>query len=182
MQIQHDPADRGPGGQLGLVDIRTSVAPGRRGRAGRPRRDGRGRRPAGRRGSRQRLPLAVAGRPRERPLVEHARSGRRPIRPIVPASDRASTRAASTKVGSLSSVRACWGVLATVRAAVHSSRGGVEVGQHRVEEGPLPVHVDAAAVLAVVRYRRCSRDRGTGGSRSSRAADRGRRSGRRCRG
>ena len=27
---------------------------------------------------------------------------------------------------------------------------GVEVGQHRVQEGALPVHVDAAAVLAVV--------------------------------
>ena len=36
----------------------------------------------------------------------------------------ARTRAASTNVGSLSSVSACCGVLATVRAAVHSSRDG----------------------------------------------------------
>ncbi len=57
---------------------------------------------------------------------------------------------------------------------------GVEVGQHRVEEGALPVHVDAAAILAVVAIGDRSRDRGTGGSRSTPPADTGRRSGRRC--
>ena len=50
------------------------------------------------------------------------------------------------------------------------ARWGVEVRQHRVQERPLPVHVDAAAVLPVVACRRRSRGRGTGCSRSSRRA------------
>ena len=86
----------------------------------------------------------------------------------------ASTRAASTKVGSLSSVSACCGVFATVRlGGALLARRGVEVGQHRVQERPLPVHVDAAAVLPLVGVRRRSRGRGTAGWRSSRPAGTG---------
>ena len=105
------------------------------------------------------------------------------IGPVCVASERrANTRAASTKVGSLSSVSACCGVLSDDASGRAFLAGrGIEVRQHRVQEGALPVHVDAAAILALVRVGDDSRGRGTAGSRSSRRAGTGGRSGRRCR-
>ena len=93
--------------------------------------------------------MASAGRGK-RPLVERVQPARRPVPGSARSDAGEDARAASTNVGSFSSVSACCGVLATVRAAMHSSRRGVEVGQHRVQERALPVHVNAAAVLPLV--------------------------------
>ena len=46
------------------------------------------------------------------------------VLPMPATARRANAAAASTKVGSLSSVSACCGVFETVRVAVHSSREG----------------------------------------------------------
>ena len=66
-------------------------------------------------------------------------------------SDCARTRAASTNVGSFEQREGLLrGVGDGSRGGAFLARGCVEVGQHRMQEGPLPVHVNAPSVLAMV--------------------------------